>query len=82
MNFINPTIIAGFYNQVEHSRILQAVEFAVHQFLHHTTCTFEFDFADTYQQKGTRSSNFSRTLETKANSTVQSNSYLRSFSTC
>ena len=41
MNFINPTIIAGFYKQVEHSRILQAVEFAVHQFLHHATCTFE-----------------------------------------
>ena len=29
MNFINPTIIAGFYNQVEHSRILQAVEFSI-----------------------------------------------------
>ena len=29
---IHQSDIAGFYNQVEHDRILQAVDFAIHRF--------------------------------------------------
>ena len=49
--------IAGFYNQVEHSRILQAVEFAVHQF-----CILQHVHLDSTLQ--THTNKMERTLRT------------------